>query len=94
MKWLPTRLGEFGEPRTWTFEGKVLHAMVHRHIHFEKDQWLLTCHHVQIERRLLENKDTVKALEEAADILRERIREMAQDLEDGKGTWIYRVAGG
>lgn len=54
-----------GEPREWTLRTEHLRVTVHHHMHYPPDQWLVSCHELNIEMMELKSKEVEKAKEEA-----------------------------
>lgn len=52
-------------PREWTWKGKGISVLIHRHIHYPPDTWLVTCHDLSISARPLKAKAVVDAQHEA-----------------------------
>ena len=56
-------------PNEYTYNTKSLRISLHRHIDYDKDVWLVTCHSVGLERRHLKQKDALKAQVEAIKVV-------------------------
>ncbi len=53
------------KPSIWTIETGSLSITVHRHVHYEKEDWLVSSHEIGIDKDLLSQRDIEKAKEEA-----------------------------
>ena len=56
-------------PKVWENRIHGLRIVVHRHIWYEKDDWLLSCNELGIDNWKLNNKDRNKALKEAIEMI-------------------------
>lgn len=70
-------------PSVWRCQIGLARISVHRHMHYEPDQWLLTAHGIlSIERHLLKNKDLFRAQIEALRTVLKALKPIVTDLED------------
>jgi hypothetical protein len=67
-------------PSTWNCETKSLSITVTRHSWFEKDDWILHCYKIGIERHKLSSKDLELAKAEALDIVRKTLARWVKEL--------------
>jgi hypothetical protein len=79
LTWKDTTSFSQGEkdrtPRCWTAKAGRVQIVVHRHIHFPPDAWLLSCAALRIDNRQLKSKDVDEAKQEAVRIVRELLEE-------------------
>lgn len=68
-------------PKEWTLETGFLKICIHRHIHFDPKTWLLSCHELGISRFILGEIDTKQAQDKAIDIIKLKLKKMADSLE-------------
>jgi len=50
-----------------------IEIMIHRHIHYKKDDWLCSCRGFNFSRILLKNKDIKKAQKEGLSLVRKEL---------------------
>lgn len=75
--------GKRGKPETcWTLQLPWIVMLVHRHIHYEPDQWLLSCAQVATDNHELKAKNLGEAKAEAVAFVRERLSEYVKAVED------------
>lgn len=67
------------QPRVWHFDCGDLRVVVHRHIHYAPDAWLLTCSPF-FDKRELYAKDADHAKAEALALVREKVKTLAEAL--------------
>jgi hypothetical protein len=66
-------------PNAWSATIGYVDVMMHRHIHYSKDTWLMTSRFLQIEQRTLKEKDDELARREAVEHIRaEMVQLMAR----------------
>lgn len=70
-----------GSVMSWHLEIPWMHVFVHRHIHWEPDQWLLRCPQLCISEHELQAKEDKAAKEEAVAFLIERGGEYLKSLK-------------
>ena len=66
-------------PRTWEAAFGKTRIVVTRHIDYEKDQWIMRCHALTLER-LLASKDINEAACQAKAIVQAHLEQMLRDL--------------
>lgn len=82
MKWKNTTSYSQGEekskvePRTWRIELEDISISISRHIHYEKDQWVMYCRALNIEQALLDSKEVNSARDEAIHIALEKAKKL------------------
>lgn len=74
------------EPRTWTAGDDRLQVIVHRHIDYPKDVWLVSWRPSIWPMTELRHKAVALAFREAAHITRERLRAMLAAVEAPSAT--------
>ncbi|MCY9592384.1 hypothetical protein PC41400_14825 [Paenibacillus chitinolyticus] len=76
------------EPRSWTAVINKADIMVHRHIHYGSDMWLLSSRYLDLDKIELKSKDINEAKNESLDklksILEHNINEMEAIIEQIK----------
>ncbi|MEE9366754.1 MAG: hypothetical protein V3W44_08715 [Dehalococcoidales bacterium] len=68
-------------PKMWTLVLGSLRIIVHRHIHYDPDQWLLSCNELGFATCLLTEKDISKARNEALSYVKSRLARWLGDVE-------------
>lgn len=68
-------------PNSWELRVGDLRICVHRHFHYEPDQWLLFCPHLQMADVVLKSKDTGKAQKEAIQFVKNWLKLQQQFLK-------------
>jgi hypothetical protein len=63
-------------PNCWVAKAGNLRLTLHRHIHYPKDTWLLSCAPF-FDKRVLLSKDIVEAKSEALSLVRPEIQKVA-----------------
>lgn len=67
------------KPRTWEARFGALRIVVTRHMDYEKDQWVLRCHDLHLER-LLASKDVTEAACQAKAVVQAHLEQLLRDL--------------
>jgi hypothetical protein len=67
------------KPRTWEARFGGLRIVVTRHMDYEKDQWVLRCHDLHLER-LLASKDVKEAACQARAMVQAHLEQLLRDL--------------
>jgi len=84
MIWQDTSSFSQGEkdrtPTCWTARAGVLQIVVHRHIHYEKTAWLLSCDGLRLGCRELSATDIADAKRETVEIVRGKLMEAIESL--------------
>ena len=79
MKWKDTTSYSQGErakgvpPSSWGTTVAWLRISIHRHIHYEKDQWLLSTRPGIFDLHLLDSKEVEDAQKEAIKVIRKKL---------------------
>ena len=68
------------EPRVWSLKCGKLSISVHRHIHYDKDVWLLSCDPFYHLRQLI-TKDIEVAKTQAVELVSKCLKESLESLE-------------
>ena len=68
------------EVKVWAIKLKYLKISVHRHIDFEKDEWLCSCYQLQVINKLLKSKNIISAKNEAINYLTKITHRYYKDL--------------
>jgi hypothetical protein len=70
-------------PHTWKLQIGDFTLVLHRHIHYEPDDWLMSFENV-INKKLLKSKDVEEAKAEALGIIKRIFEKAMKDLNDGE----------
>ncbi|SEC77970.1 hypothetical protein [Paenibacillus sp. GP183] len=68
-------------PCHWVVQLDNVDVSIHRHIHYGKGNWLTSSRYLQIEKKVLKNKDVEAAKNEALTIAKEKIIKKLNELE-------------
>lgn len=66
-------------PRSWTIKSKNITVTVHRHRHYDKDVWLLSCYPIY-DCDKLKNKDLKLAQNEALELVKDYIEKQLSEI--------------
>lgn len=72
-----------GQPASYQCRVSWLRILVHRHIHYPPDKWLLSTVPDVVCKRELREKSIVLALREAVQVVRQEMRKALEAIGDG-----------
>lgn len=71
-------------PHTWELQLPILRITVTHHIDYPPDMWLMNCHGLGINYKKLFSKDVEDAKKEAIVLVRNRLKNMMDELDEVK----------
>ena len=69
-------------PNSWEFVAAGIRVCVHKHIHYPKDQWLLSCEPF-FNKREMPHKDIEECKKTALELVIAKLRDAADSFSDG-----------